>query len=141
MPSPPVAALPCSRPLRPCPAPAPAEPRRPTELHCPTCTATVATAASAATAATAATTAAAAMASPCEDLGSMLGDALAAAGIMASIHEQIEPAAEPELVDAGVGADEDSGGGLPSPPTEGWGRRQQRQRDAREPTWQRTWLW
>ncbi|CAI7753244.1 unnamed protein product, partial [Closterium sp. NIES-54] len=38
----------------------------------------------------------------------------------ASIHERIEPAAEPELVDARVGADEDSGGGLPSPPTEGW---------------------
>ncbi|CAI7764855.1 unnamed protein product, partial [Closterium sp. NIES-54] len=40
------------------------EPRRPTELHRPTCTATVATASSAATAATAATAAAAAMASP-----------------------------------------------------------------------------
>ncbi|CAI7848014.1 unnamed protein product, partial [Closterium sp. NIES-54] len=59
---------------------------------------------------------------------------------MASIHERIEPAAEPELVDARVGADEDSGGGLPSPPTEGWRRRQQRLQDAREPTWQRTWL-
>ncbi|CAI7785233.1 unnamed protein product, partial [Closterium sp. NIES-53] len=49
----------------------------------------------------------------------VLEDAIAAAGIMASIHERIEPAAEPELVDARVGADKDSGGGLPSPPTEG----------------------
>ncbi|CAI7745693.1 unnamed protein product [Closterium sp. NIES-53] len=32
---------------------------------------------------------------------------------------EIEPAAEPELVDARVGADEDSGGGLLSPPTKG----------------------
>ncbi|CAI7884286.1 unnamed protein product [Closterium sp. NIES-53] len=56
----------------------------------------------------------------------VLEDAIAAAGIVASIHERIEPAAEPELVDARVGADEDSGGGLPSPPTEGWRRRQQR---------------
>ncbi|CAI7851034.1 unnamed protein product [Closterium sp. NIES-53] len=56
---------------------------------------------------------------------------------MASIHERIELAAEPELVDARVGADKDSGGGLPSPPTEGWRRWQQRLRDAREPTWQR----
>ncbi|CAI5485196.1 unnamed protein product [Closterium sp. Yama58-4] len=53
----------------------------------------------------------------------VLEDALAAARIVASIYERIEPAAEPELVDARVGADEDSGGGLPSPPTEGWGRR------------------
>ncbi|CAI7813942.1 unnamed protein product, partial [Closterium sp. NIES-53] len=53
---------------------------------------------------------------------------------------RIEPAAEPELVDARVGADKDSGGGLPSPLTEGWRRRQQRLRDAREQTWQRTWL-
>ncbi|CAI7770977.1 unnamed protein product, partial [Closterium sp. NIES-54] len=70
----------------------------------------------------------------------VLEDAIAAAGIVASIHERIEPAAEPELVDARVGADKDSGGGLPSPPTEGWRRRQQRLRDAREKTWQRTWL-
>ncbi|CAI7793221.1 unnamed protein product [Closterium sp. NIES-54] len=34
----------------------------------------------------------------------------------------------------------DFGGGLPSPPTEGWRRWQQLLRDAREPTWQRTWL-
>ncbi|CAI7811512.1 unnamed protein product [Closterium sp. NIES-53] len=60
------------------------------------------------------------------------------AGATSSIHERIEPAAEPEFVDARVGADEDSGGGLPSPPTEGWRRQQQRLRDAREPTWQRT---
>ncbi|CAI7805388.1 unnamed protein product [Closterium sp. NIES-54] len=71
----------------------------------------------------------------------VLEDAITAAGIVASIHEQIEPPAELELVDARVGADEDSGGGLPSPPTEGWRRQQQRLRDAREPTWQRTWLW
>ncbi|CAI7737794.1 unnamed protein product [Closterium sp. NIES-54] len=70
----------------------------------------------------------------------VLKDAIAAAGIMASIHERIEPAAEPELVNARVGADEDSGGGLPSPPTVGWRRQEQRLRDAREPTWQRTWL-
>ncbi|CAI7870371.1 unnamed protein product, partial [Closterium sp. NIES-54] len=44
------------------------------------------------------------------------------------------------LVDAREGADEDFGRGLPSPPTEGWRRRQQQLRDAREPTWQRTWL-
>ncbi|CAI7794256.1 unnamed protein product [Closterium sp. NIES-54] len=69
----------------------------------------------------------------------VLEDVIAAAGIVASIHERIEPAAEPELVDARVGADEDSGG-LPSPPTEGWRQRQQRLRDVREPTWQRTWL-
>ncbi|CAI7769169.1 unnamed protein product [Closterium sp. NIES-54] len=60
--------------------------------------------------------------------------ALAAAGIVALIHERIEPAVEPELLDARVGADEDSGGRLPSPPTEAWRRRQQRLRDAREPT-------
>ncbi|CAI7816369.1 unnamed protein product [Closterium sp. NIES-54] len=70
----------------------------------------------------------------------VLEDAIAAAGIVASIHERIKPAAEPELVDARVGADKDSGGGLPSPPTEGWRRRQQRLRDAREQTWLRTWL-
>ncbi|CAI7843244.1 unnamed protein product [Closterium sp. NIES-53] len=40
----------------------------------------------------------------------VLEDVIAAAGIVASIHERIEPAAEPELVDARVGADEDSGG-------------------------------
>ncbi|CAI7786349.1 unnamed protein product [Closterium sp. NIES-53] len=45
-------------------------------------------------------------------------DALAAAGIVSSTHEWIELATEPELVDARDGADEDSGGGLPSPPTE-----------------------
>ncbi|CAI7928441.1 unnamed protein product [Closterium sp. NIES-54] len=98
LPSPPVAALPCSRPvaalpccrpsrgpdlnrqLRPCPAPAPAEPRcpaeprrpaeprhptepcrpaeprRPSEPHCPACTATDASAAIAATAAMASPT-------------------------------------------------------------------------------------
>ncbi|CAI7886296.1 unnamed protein product [Closterium sp. NIES-54] len=72
----PDAALPCCRPsrapdlnrqLRPCPAPAPAEPRRPAEPHCPAYTAPAATAASAATdvtAATAATVATAAVASP-----------------------------------------------------------------------------
>ncbi|CAI7816131.1 unnamed protein product [Closterium sp. NIES-54] len=49
----------------------------------------------------------------------MLEDSLAAAGIVASIHERIEPAAEPELVDAQVGVDKGSGGGIPSPPTEG----------------------
>ncbi|CAI7734946.1 unnamed protein product [Closterium sp. NIES-54] len=37
----------------------------------------------------------------------VLQDVLAAAGIMASIHKRIEPAAEPKLVDARVGADED----------------------------------
>ncbi|CAI7802322.1 unnamed protein product [Closterium sp. NIES-54] len=67
----PVAALPCYCPgrgpdlncqLRPCPAPAPAEPRRRTEPRCPTpCTAPAATAASATSAAPAAT---ATMASP-----------------------------------------------------------------------------
>ncbi|CAI7885751.1 unnamed protein product [Closterium sp. NIES-54] len=56
----------------------------------------------------------------------VLEDAIAAAGIVASIYERIEPAAETKLMDARVGADKDSGGGLPSPPTEGWRRRQQR---------------
>ncbi|CAI7916912.1 unnamed protein product [Closterium sp. NIES-54] len=50
---------------------------------------------------------------------------------MSSIHQRIEPAADLELVDARVGADEDSGGGLPSPPTKGWRQRQQRLRDVR----------
>ncbi|CAI7754062.1 unnamed protein product, partial [Closterium sp. NIES-54] len=60
----------------------------------------------------------------------VLEDVIVAAGIVASIHERIEPAAEPEIVDARVGADKDSGGGLPSSPTEGWRRRQQRLWDA-----------
>ncbi|CAI7893480.1 unnamed protein product [Closterium sp. NIES-53] len=49
----------------------------------------------------------------------VLEDAIAAARIVASIYQRIEPPAEPELVDARVGADKDSGGGLPSPPTVG----------------------
>ncbi|CAI7791585.1 unnamed protein product [Closterium sp. NIES-54] len=43
----------------------------------------------------------------------VLEDALAATRIVTSIHKRIEPAAEPEVVDTLVVADEDSGGGIP----------------------------